>query len=363
MPSFIGDMDFGSLFLRICILTISVQVLILFFLFLIYLKNMFSRLFTQYVFEKYEYYIMEASVDKVSRDSPIYKTTSWIRNILRVIIINKIMSLGGEARRGLIALYKDMGFEEKDKKLLNSKKWYHRLSALSVLTITKSDVLKTELKSLLKDKNLSVRVGAIKSISVSGSVEFLPLIIDCMSEFPDWVNERISPYLLKVCKTSYEELIGLFNRSPAKVKRYVVPLLFEIDREQSLWDLTENFDNYDYETQISIVKSLGRVESVERIMGFVEKVMAADRWEVKAQLVKSLGTIRDERAIPILEKGLDDRNWFVRFNSAVSIASFGDRGLEMLTNFANQGLGFKSDISRYIIDLARYGFLSEEMKV
>ena len=361
MPSFMAELDFNSLLLTICILTISIQVLILLFLFLIYLKNLFSRLLTQYIFERYEYYIMEASVDKVNRDSPIFKTADWIRNVLRVIIINKIMSLGGEARKGLVALYKDMGFEEKDKGLLNSKKWYHRLSALSALTVTRSELLRSAFPDLLKDKDLSVRVGAIKSISSFGISEYLPRIIECMSEFPDWVNERIVPYLLKVKNGSYEEIMGLFTKSPARVKRYIVPLLFEVDREQALWDTTENFDSYDYETQIAIVKSLGMIDSVEKIMGFVEKVMNDERWEIKAQLVKSLGVIRDERVIPLLEKGLDDRNWFVRYNSAVSIASFGERGLELLKSFSEQNLGFKSDISRYILDLARYGFLSDEM--
>ncbi len=359
MTEYIND----AFVLKICIGCIILQITLIFILFLFYLKNMFSRLLKQYVLEKYEYYIMEAALGKVDKTSPLFRTAPFIRKILRIIIINKIMSVGGDARKGLIELYKDLGFDRYDEKLLRSRKWYHRLSAVTSLTITKSEILKNSACLILKDRNLSVRVSVIKAISVLNLKENISEIIKCMETLPDWVNERIIPLLMRIEKIPYDEVMKIFNSSPARVKRYIAPLLFDTDREQALWDLTNNFNEYDFETQISIVKSIYKIDSIDKIIGFAETIMNSDKWELKSQLTKSLGMIKDEKALPFLIKGLDDKNWFVRYNSAVSIASFGEKGLEMLAEFAGSKSGFKSDISKYILDLSRYGFLNEEMRV
>lgn len=347
--------------LKICVGFVILQVTFIFLLFLFYLKNMFSRILRQYVLEKYEYYIMEAALGKVDKSSPLFKSPPFIRKILRIIILDKIMSVGGDARKGLIDLYRDMGFDSDDIKLLKSSRWYHRLSAITSLTIIKSEVLKEIISEIIKDKNLSIRVAIIKAVSALNLTKNLPDAIRCMETMPDWINERVIEIIMKIEKRlPYEEMLRLFNESSERVKRYIVPLLFESDKEQALWDLTNNFNKYDFETQIAIVKSMYKVDSIDKIIGFTEMIMDSDKWELKSQLVKSLGMIRDERAIPILIRGLDDKNWFVRFNSAVSLSMFGEKGLEMLKEFADAKAGFQSDISRYILDLSKYGFLSEE---
>ncbi|MGC9043264.1 MAG: HEAT repeat domain-containing protein [Myxococcota bacterium] len=363
MPSYLSEINLDILLFKVLIVFIIIQISTICLLFLIYLRNLFSNLLHQYVMEKYEYYIMEAALGKVDRKSPIFKTAPFIRNILRMIIINKIMSVGGDARKGLIELYKDLGFDERDKKLLNSSKWYHRLSAITTLMITKSDLLKDSVCRILQDTNLSVKVAAIKAISVLNIAEHINKVIGCMSTMPDWVNDRILPLLFKMDKRPYAEIFEIFNRSPRRVKRFIVPLLFEIDSEQALWDLTNNFNEYDFETQIAIVKSLHRNGNIEKILGFAENIMNSTKWELKSQLVKSMGIIHDESALPFLINGLDDKNWFVRYNSAIAIASFGEKGINILREFASQNSGFKSDISRYILELTEYGFLSEELKI
>lgn len=355
--------EISVIMLKTAIILISAEILVIFLLFTVYLKNTFLRLLYQYVLEKYEYYIMEASLGRIERDSPLFRATFFIRNILRVIILNKIMSVGGDARKGLVALYKDLGFEERDIALLRSSRWYHRISAITALTITRSERLKTALVDLISDRSLSVKISLVKAISLFGGPELLEKIIQCMSEMPDWVNERLTLTLMKTANLSYDRLMKIFNTSNARLKKYIVLLLFESDREQALRDLTNRFDDYDIETQISIVKSLYKTDSIEKITGFVDKIMKSDSWEMRAQLVKSLGFIRDEKAMRYLVDGLDDRNWFVRYNSAVSIARFGERGIEMLSEFANAKMGFKSDISRYILDLNRYGLINEEINV
>lgn len=363
MFSQLSEINFDVILFKISIVIITVQISIIFILALIYIKNLFTHLLQQYVIEKYEYYIMEAALGKVDKDSPIFKTPSFIRNILRVIIIGKIMSLGGEARKGLIELYRDLGFDKRDKIFLNSPKWYHRLSAITTLTITKSEILKNSICSFLQDPNLSIRVAAIKAISLFNISEHIHKIVNCMSTMPDWVNERISPTLLKMDKRPYTEIIELFNNSPQRIKRFIVPLLFETDKDQALWDLTNNFDTYDLESQIAIVKSIQKIDNIEKIIGFAENIMQSNKWELKSQLAKSLGIIKDEKALPFLTRGLDDKNWFVRYNSAIAIASFGEKGINMLKEFASQASGFKSDISKYILELTHYGFINEEIKV
>ncbi len=354
--------DISTVLLKITIFVVVAQLLVIFFLFIVYVKNLFSHQLYQYILEKYEYYIMEASLGKIEKDSPLFRTTLFIRNILRVIILDKIMSVGGDARKGLALLYKELGFEKRDMRLLNSKKWYHRISAITALTITKSEALKNFLNHLAMDRHISVRISLIKAVIYMCGTDTIKEVVACMAEMPDWVNERLVPVILKAGKLPYERIKDIFDNANARVKRYLVPLIFESDSEQALWDLTNKFDEYDLETKISIVKSLSRVGSIDKIIGFVENIMKADIWELRAQLVKSLGLIRDEKSIPYLIAGLDDKNWFVRFNSAISIAQFQEKGLGMLGEFAKSGSGFKSDISRYILDLNRYGFLGEEMK-
>lgn len=347
--------------LKISIVCVILQISLISILIILYFKNLLSRILREYVQERYEYYIMEATLGNVDKDSPLFKTAPFIRKILRVILINRIMSVGGEARKGLVELYRELGFDKIDERLLASRKWYHRLSAITSLTIMKSPILKDKIPEIISNKNISIKIATIKAICSLNLTEFFQEIIKGMETLPDWANERIIPIIMQMEKRPYEYLFNLFNSSSSRIKRHIVPLLFEAHSDQALWDLTKNFNEYDYETQISIAKSLYKISDFSSISAFAEDIMKSDRWELKAQLIKSLGRLKDERTFPILTTGLDDKNWFVRYNSAVALALYGEKGLLLLNRFAQEKAGFKSDISRYILDLSRYGLIEEEL--
>ena len=89
----------------------------------------------------------------------------------------------------------------------------------------------------------------------------------------------------------------------------------------------------------------------------LEKALSDPAWEVRAQAAKSLGGIEDGQSAASLSACLDDKNWWVRFNSAHALASIGPEGVRVLEETASGGEGFARDISIQMLDMRRHGVI------
>lgn len=73
-------------------------------------------------------------------------------------------------------------------------------------------------------------------------------------------------------------------------------------------------------------------------------------WVVRNFAVQTCRISRNPKAIPLLEKLLADRHWWVRYHSALALLSFGKAGYEILKRRAANTPGSAADISLYIIE-------------
>src|SRR5690606_4989585 len=79
----------------------------------------------------------------------------------------------------------------------------------------------------------------------------------------------------------------------------------------------------------------------------IKKLMADKDWEVRAAVAKSLGSLHAAGSIPLLRNALKDANWWVRNNSAESLAKLGETGFEVLCQIAMNGSGVERETAMY----------------
>lgn len=76
---------------------------------------------------------------------------------------------------------------------------------------------------------------------------------------------------------------------------------------------------------IACIRSLALLKATEKV-SFIEAEAAHDSWEVRAAVMKTLGQLKQSTSLTILERGLSDKEWWVRKNAAFAIADYSING-------------------------------------
>jgi HEAT repeat protein len=88
----------------------------------------------------------------------------------------------------------------------------------------------------------------------------------------------------------------------------------------------------DAEETISVIKALGNLEAEQAIPKLLD-CLESDHPVIKAQSAKALGVFKDERTAKPISRLLEDRDWWCRFHAASSIHQMGEVGRKCLQNF------------------------------
>ena len=88
----------------------------------------------------------------------------------------------------------------------------------------------------------------------------------------------------------------------------------------------------DAEETISVIKALGNLEAEEAIPQLLD-CLESDHPVIKAQSAKALGVFKDARTAKPISRLLEDGDWWCRFHAASSIHQMGEVGKKCLQNF------------------------------
>ena len=174
--------------------------------------------------------------------------------------------------------------------------------------------------------------GIIRSIDIiKKSKKAIRILLDD-ENLPDEVFEEI---LLKY--KNPEELEHILSQKVEKFPVESMSKIFDyigyLNRLEGVPILIDLLGKSKNEEQtIRLIKALGNIGSEEALPLLVD-FLKSEHPVIRAQSAKALGTLKDETTVEPLLKLLEDKDYWCRYYAASSILQMGDKGKEFLQNF------------------------------
>ena len=177
---------------------------------------------------------------------------------------------------------------------------------------TKSIYLRVEtLKALPKIGNATNFLNALKLISSEKQYVNNKILIDTLDNFNGYIKILDENLLLKFYtfnKHIQKCIIEHLKNSNAKFAKY------------KIIDILKD-ENLDKEVRISAIKYFSKIHYNNAIIE-IKKLLSHKEWEYRAISASTLGKYKEKDVIEELLYSITDYNWYVRYNSAISILNF-----------------------------------------
>lgn len=175
------------------------------------------------------------------------------------------------------------------------------------------------LEAISKIGNLKIFIQAIKYISDKNYYINNKVFIDILSQFGE------DKYLLN------KELIDNFNAFNNDFKKNIIEHYKNNKVEFVKKDLIEILRDKDTEKEvkISIIKYFS-VISYKYAQDIIIEILKIGDWEYRAVCATALSSYKNEDSVNALLVSITDKNWYVRYNSAISLLQFNDNVIDLV---------------------------------
>ena len=233
-----------------------------------------------------------------------------------------------------------------------------------------------EMIRLLRSSNPLLIQAAAQGLARSGSTDSFIKVTRAMlkhtyftyegaAEILTGYGEDICPvitdYLKEEILKMSEEETDLSGRKPKHINNNTVEpsLLISIMINmigyfryvEALPELDKLLQYADEETTVHILKAflrIGKVPAPFKIKTYLDH----NYWVVRSFGAQTWRLTGESGALPLLEKLLNDRHWWVRFHAASALKDVGSEGLTILKRKLDEPSGTAADISRYVLNLS-----------
>jgi hypothetical protein len=295
-----------------------------------------------------------------------------LNNLSRNIVNNQLpaflfswnyvhLSLRGSSKLNLNRLGESLNLEEISLKMLKSVFVKKRLLAIETLGNLRSEKAIYELKKLSTHRDPVISLFAVRSLLrinfKINSKHFLPLIAVREDWSPPFVAEmlklhgadEISETLVQLVESCYEQKLKdkqlsriisyLSIAHPTNYARIINKILTESNK-------------------IEVLIACLRLVHAEEMLPRVRELLKDERWQIRLQVVLTLGRMGHEEDVERLIFCLNDLDWWVRYRSAgalITMPTVTYEQVELLSKtLPNQ---FSRDILNHVLAEIRLGCL------
>jgi HEAT repeats len=270
-------------------------------------------------------------------------------------------SLRGDSKISLNSLGNDLNLEENCLRLLKSKFVQKRLIAIETLGNLRSEKSVPFLKVFSTHKDPVVSLSAVRSLLrinfKTNSKEFLPLIAIREDWSPPIVAEMlkqhgadvVSEMLIKLVEESYNQ--NLKDRQLSRLISYL-----SLAHQNDYQNLVNKM--FSESNKIEVLIACLRLVNSDDMLPKVRELLKDERWQIRMQVVLTLGRLGHEEDVGSLVFCLNDLDWWVRYRSACALSSMPTVTYEQLEDLSktlpNQ---FSRDILTHVLAEIRLGCL------
>ncbi len=176
----------------------------------------------------------------------------------------------------------------------------------------------------LNTNSLYLRVASLEAISKIGNLNKFIEAIKYISDNNYYINNKIFIDILKEFGGDKyllnKELIDNFNIFNNDLKKSIVDHFknnkVEFVKEKLLEILKD--ENSEKEIRISAIKYFSIINS-KYAQEIIIDILKSGEWEYRAVSAATLSSYKNEESINSLLESITDKNWYVRYNSAISL--------------------------------------------
>ena len=270
-------------------------------------------------------------------------------NVLTKVLFDYIEQIEGLGKDQLKKVF-DYALKLKCLKDIYSRRFIRRLKATHLFVVFSEPSEAVHIMRLLNDKPL-VRLVAVNALSRIRTSQAISYIFQAFERDPP-SNARTYINILFGLGQNIEHFVRMYIMKPLPLEK--LGLLIELTGAVPLRSLYQDIivfaDHPDKEIRIKVARAVGKMH-IPHSYETLERLSQDDAWVVRAQAVKSLGKLKDHRALDILTDALFSPFWHVRYNAGYSLASMGLPGLKRLKAVAKQKKDpYASDMATMVMD-------------
>lgn len=209
--------------------------------------------------------------------------------------------------------------------------------------------------SCLNTKSIYLRVETLKSLSKIGNTKNFLKALEFISNEKEYVNSKILIDILDIFNGDFETLdkalLLKFDTFNAHIQKDIIEHLRNRKVEfvkDKIIDILKD-ESFDREVRISAIKYFSKIH-YNHAKVEIKKLLDHKEWEYRAISASTLGKYKEKDVTEALLCSITDYNWYVRYNSAISLLSFEE------DNIINKAIE-KND--RYSIDILFYAMFNQ----
>ncbi len=234
-----------------------------------------------------------------------------------------------------VDVLRKMGMLDRERHLLlHAPQDWRRSIAAHRLGIAKAAEATEDLMEAIQDKNTTVLLNAAAALMRLGNKKILKDVIvfllkmEALSE--ELFSEVIVGYGEPINRDTLEELNLLSYPSRARLKIIDFIGYFKIIEGATLL-ISLLKHSQDKEEKIHIIKALGHL-GVEEAIPVLKDNLKDENPIIRAQAVKALGSLKDPNIIKPIASLIEDRDWWCRYYAASSLFEMGEAGRKCLND-------------------------------
>lgn len=250
------------------------------------------------------------------------------REAIQDLLLQRLLSTKSKAEERRILEFADQQYAPVYREALKSRKWSKRMNALFCIERFRMKALAPEMKALLKASECTdiERFCIYRAFATFGlKDDVVPYLMQREAAYSD---KQLMHLLLPLPDEALEELVAEFRRLPLRVQRCLVDVLrIRNTRSSAVLGLLEDrLFAEDSELRIRCLHSIANFgymspQAVERFMTTIEQA-TADSPSERLMQAKLMGSIREERYMPFLERLMGDTDHLVRQQAGESLSRY-----------------------------------------
>ncbi len=207
----------------------------------------------------------------------------------------------------------------------------------------------------LNTKSIYLRVETLKSFSKIGNITNFLKALEFISDKEQYVNSKLLIDVLDNFNGDFEilekKLLSKFDTFNDNIQKNIIEHLKNRNVEFAKYKIIDILkdENLDKEVRISAIKYFSKIYYKDAKVE-IKKLLNYKEWEYRAISASTLGKYKEKDVIEALLVSITDDNWYVRYNSAISLLNFNEANLI-------ESVIEKND--KYSIDILFYAMLNQ----
>lgn len=231
-------------------------------------------------------------------------------------------------------------------------RWTDRLRAARILGAVGRPTDELVVRRLLLDPHPAVRAAVVPAIARVATPGMVAAVLDSISGQATVVRLLLGAVLMQAREPLVAALVERLGRTEARERDLAAWMDLAIaTRDPGLLAQASRMSEHPAdEVRAAAVRAASQWFHPEAPARLRAR-LADPAPPVRALAARGLGTLGDREAVPVLADALSDRDWWVRFRSALSLALLGDDGRTALRQRAEAQDRFAADMARMVAGL------------